>query len=61
MTQFPTYMHSIRKLSHDKMWLQSELRRIDPNCLNEGNEAARMRALEKLAVEMRNELDALNL
>jgi hypothetical protein len=58
MTQFPTYMHSIRKLSHDEMWLQSELRRIGPNCLNEGNEAARMRALELLALKMRNERDA---
>ncbi len=39
------YIHTIRKLSQDEMWLQSELRRIDPNCLNEGNESARMRAL----------------
>jgi len=44
-----------------KQWMQSELRRIDPNCLNEGNEQARMRALEILALEMRNERDALNL
>lgn len=61
MTQFPAYMHSIRKLSQDEQWLQSELRRIDPNCLNEGFEADRMRALEILALEMRNERDALNL
>jgi len=61
MTQFPAYMHTIRKLSHDEQWMQSELRRIDPNCLNEGNEQARMRALEILALEMRNERDALNL
>lgn len=38
MTQFPAYMHSIRKLSQDEQWLRSELRRIDPNCLNEGND-----------------------
>ena len=61
MNQFPTYMHTIRKLSHDEQWLQSELRRIDPNCLNKGNEAAHVRALEILALEMRNERDALNL
>lgn len=56
-----TYIHTIRKLSENERWLQSELRRIDPNCLNEGNEASRMRALEILAVELRNERDALNL
>ena len=61
MTQFPAFMHTIRKLSDDERWLQSELRRIDPNCQAEGNEAARMRAPEKLDVEMRNERDALNL
>jgi hypothetical protein len=62
MTQdHAAYLHTIRKLSQDEMWLQSELRRIDPNCLNEGNDAARVRALEILALEMRNERDALNL
>lgn len=61
MSQFPAFMHTIRKLSDDERWLQSELRRIDPNCFNEGNEAARMLALELLALEMRNERDALNL
>lgn len=62
MTQdHAAYLHTIRKLSQDEMWLQSELRRIDPNCLNEGNDAALVRALEILALEMRNERDALNL
>lgn len=61
MNQPNTYIHTIRKLSENERWLQSELRRIDPNCLNEGNEVARMRALEILAIEMRNERDALNL
>lgn len=61
MTQFPAFMHTIRKLSQDEQWIQSELRRIDPRCLDECNEAARMRALEILAIEMRNERDALNL
>jgi len=55
------YLDTIRKLSEDERWLQSQLRRIDPNCLNPGNEAARMRALELLALKMRNERDALNL
>lgn len=61
MNQFPAYMHNIRKLSHDEQWLQTNLHRIDPNCLNEGCESARVRALEILALEMRNERDALNL
>ena len=61
MNPFPTCMHNIRKLIHDEQWLQTNLRRIDPNCLNEGCESARVRALEILALEMRNERDALNL
>lgn len=61
MNQFPAYMHNIRKLSYDEHWLQTNLRRIDPNCLNEGCESARVRALEILVVELRNERDALNL
>lgn len=61
MSHFPDYMHNIRKLSQDEQWLQTNLHRIDPNCLNEGNEAAHVRALEILAIELRNERDALNL
>jgi len=61
MNQPTNYIHTIRKLSENERWLQANLRRIDPNCLNDGNEAARMRALEILAIEMRNERDALNL
>lgn len=57
----PDYLHTIRQLSEDQRWLQTELRRIDPNCMNDGNEQARVRALEILAIEMRNERDALNL
>lgn len=55
------YLHTTRKLSDDERWLQANLRRIDPNCLNDANEPARVRALEILALEMRNERDALNL
>lgn len=55
------YLSTIRKLSEDQRWLASELHRIDPNCHLEGNESTRMRALEILVVELRNERDALNL
>ena len=60
-TPTPAYLHTIRKMTRDEQWLAAQVRRIAPHSTEPCHECGYVRALEILAIELRNERDALNL